>query len=74
MFSYEASGGANCILVRSTVGTYGVWTHWALTVDANNAITNYINGAVNTGVGAYFPLENIQALAMPSVCYTTFCQ
>jgi hypothetical protein len=50
MFSYNAVGNDNCILVRSTVGTYGVWVHWAMTIGSNNAITHYINGVVNTGL------------------------
>lgn len=49
MFSYEASGGANCILVRSTVGVYGVWVHWAMVVaPTTNTISHYINGRATT--------------------------
>jgi hypothetical protein len=38
------------ILVKSTVGAYGVWNHWAMTVDMSSAgaITHYINGSVST--------------------------
>jgi len=35
--------------VRSTVGIYGTWVHWSMTVDANRAIQHYINGVVNNG-------------------------
>jgi hypothetical protein len=50
MFSYNFAGNDNCILVRSTVGTYGVWVHWAMNIDSSRTISHYINGQYNTGV------------------------
>jgi hypothetical protein len=49
MFSYNQNNNDNCILVRSTVGTYGVWVHWAMTVDmsSSGAITHYLNGSLS---------------------------
>jgi hypothetical protein len=48
-FSYETAVG-NCLLVRASPGTYGVWVHWALVAQADNTVVNYINGAPNAGV------------------------
>jgi hypothetical protein len=51
MFSYNVVGNDNCILVQSTVGTYGVWVHWGMTVAATGAIRHYINGTITTTLG-----------------------
>jgi hypothetical protein len=56
MFSFNTQGNDNCILVGSSIGTYGVWVHWAMTIGANNAITHYVNGTASTAPasgGAY---------------------
>jgi len=49
MFSYASSSNNNCMLVSSSVGTYGSWVHWAMNVASNRVITHYINGVENSG-------------------------
>lgn len=48
MFSFNTRGNDNCILAKASIGTYGVWVHWAMTIGSNNVITHYINGTAST--------------------------
>lgn len=52
LLSYEApnNGPVDCLMVRSTVGRYDEWVHWAFVVDTSRSVTAYVDGVANTAI------------------------
>lgn len=49
LLSYATRTSVDCLSVRANVGTYGVWVHWAVTVDSNYRVRHFINGTAASG-------------------------